>query len=198
MPFFYQFLQSLVRNDKHIRFYVDNFIKVQRGQKILDIGCGPADILAFFPENIEYTGFDASEEYINNAKLRFGNKAQFFCKNVSTQVIEELNLSEKFDIVIANNVLHHLTDEEAADLFKIAKQVLAPQGRLITCDPCRIKKDNIISTLMINLDRGKFVRTPEIYLSLAAKEFSKIKHNIVKNLSNIPITGLIMECEKQL
>lgn len=194
-PSAYQFLQNLVRNENHIKTYINDFLKIKERDKILDIGCGPADILAFFPE-VDYLGFDCSPEYINNAQETFKNKGQFFCKNVSKQILEELDLTKKFDVVIANNVLHHLNNEEAFDLFEIAMKALKSNGRLITCDPCKVKEDNIISKIIISLDRGKYVRNADNYLSLASKIFSKVNYNITNKLSNIPITGIIIECQK--
>ena len=195
IPSVYKCLQNIVRNKKQMQAYVDDFIKIKEGDSILDIGCGPADILYFFP-NVDYIGFDADSVYINNAEKNFKDRGQFFCKKVSKQLLEEMNIHEKFDIVTANNILHHLDDKEVTELFEIAKHALKPGGRLITCDGCKIKNDNIISKLMLFFDRGKYVRKPKQYTALASKLFNNVNYIIRNDLSNIPITGIIIECKK--
>lgn len=192
IPQIYSLLQSLVRNEGHIISYINEYIKAKNGDRILDIGCGPADILNYLPE-IEYFGFDLSLEYIENAKKKYGEKGTFIHSEVNEQTLCK---EDFFDIVVATNVLHHLNDKQAEDLFKLAKKSLKKGGRLITCDGCIIPKDNIISKLMLKFDRGEFVRTKNEYLMLANSSFDDIKSTIRNDLSNIPITGIILECKK--
>jgi cyclopropane fatty-acyl-phospholipid synthase-like methyltransferase len=33
------------------------------GMRILDLGCGPAQILSFLPDDVTYVGYDMSAEY---------------------------------------------------------------------------------------------------------------------------------------
>lgn len=191
-PQIYQLLQNLVRSEKHLKSYVENHIKIKQGDMVLDIGCGPADILNYLPD-VTYVGFDLSQKYIDEATKKFGNRGSFFCQEVSKTKISD---ESSYDIVLANNCLHHLNDKEALDLFELALFVLKPGGRLVTCDGCKVKNDNLISRLMLALDRGKFVRTQDAYTALASKVFSNVQSYIRNDLSNIPIAGIIMECVK--
>ena len=61
----YQFYQWLVGAHKYVRLFADEYIKYKDGQKILDIGCGPADIIKYLAANVDYTGIDLSPQYIN-------------------------------------------------------------------------------------------------------------------------------------
>ena len=45
--------------------YLAEYVKPVRGEKVLDIGCGPADILAQLPD-VDYTGLDISPDYIED------------------------------------------------------------------------------------------------------------------------------------
>ena len=85
--------------------YLNEYVKPGRGRKVLDIGCGPADILNYMPD-VQYTGFDISREYIAAAQKRFGNKGRFFCDDVGMINIErEWGASQSGDGV---GVVHHL------------------------------------------------------------------------------------------
>lgn len=94
------------------------------GDRVLDVGCGPADILEYLPQGIDYTGFDISERYIAAAKRRYGERGKFSIMPVSQAVGQDA----VYDSVIAIGVLHHLTDDDADALFALAANVLRPGG----------------------------------------------------------------------
>lgn len=66
-PVIYRFFIKLVGSGKARKNFVEK-LGLKAGDKILDIGCGPADILEYLPETIEYIGFDSNKDYINVAK----------------------------------------------------------------------------------------------------------------------------------
>jgi cyclopropane fatty-acyl-phospholipid synthase-like methyltransferase len=55
----YRSCQSRIRSDNTASRIRDEFLKITPGQRVLDIGCGPAEILAHLPNDIDYYGFDA-------------------------------------------------------------------------------------------------------------------------------------------
>ena len=172
--------------------YVTHHIRPKNGDRVLDIGCGSGDILSYLP-SVEYVGLDKSRQYINAAKKHFGNKGTFLTKKVTDNTIHELSLSD-FDIVLATAVLHHLNDEEAIQLFELARSALKPHGRLVTFDGCYKKGQSWFKRFLLSKDRGRYVRTEDQYRALAAEIFSDIKISIYHNLIRIPYTHIIMEC----
>lgn len=193
LPFIYTLFTKLSGSDKGLRRFVKDYIKPKQGYKILDIGCGPANIINFLP-GIEYTGFDISESYINSAKEKYGIKGNFFCTAITSDVIKEESV---YDIAIASGVIHHLTDEEAKDLLKLAHKALKPGGRLITLDGCYKDQQSFIKKFILSQDRGKYVRTEKAYKELANQYFQSINTSILEDLLNIPYTHIIMECIKE-
>jgi cyclopropane fatty-acyl-phospholipid synthase-like methyltransferase len=172
--------------------YVEKYIRPSEGDKILDIGCGTADILSFLP-SVEYVGLDMNQAYINYAKNRFGEMGVFLTKKLDKGVINEPSLSD-FDKVLATGVLHHLDDNEATELFELAKLALVPRGRLITLDGCYIKGQSRLASFILSKDRGKYVRTQDQYFDLASRLFKEIRVSICHDLMRIPYTHIIMEC----
>jgi SAM-dependent methyltransferase len=167
-------------------------IRARAGQRVLDIGCGPADILKQLP-NVDYTGFDANPDYITTATRNYGNRGRFYCQRVSE---ESLGDHEGFDIVLAIGVLHHLDDAEAEKLFRLAHAALVPGGRLVTLDGVFAEGQSRIARLIISRDRGEYVRDERGYRTIADRVFTKIKPVVRHDLLTIPYTHLIMECEK--
>jgi cyclopropane fatty-acyl-phospholipid synthase-like methyltransferase len=171
--------------------YLSEYVKPIAGEKVLDIGCGPADILKSMPD-VHYTGFDINRDYIASAQKRFGNKGRFFCDDVGMINIEqELGT---FDLVMAIGVVHHLNDAQAQQLFQLARTALRPEGRMITFDGCYVSGQSKITAWLLSRDRGKFVRAQTEYVRLASASFSKVEAHVRHDLLRIPYTHLIMRC----
>ena len=60
LPYAYSLFQRLIGADEMRRDLVARHVRPVPGQRILDIGCGPGDILQFLGDT-EYCGLDLSE-----------------------------------------------------------------------------------------------------------------------------------------
>jgi len=189
LPASYRLFRQLVGGD--LGQYVSEYVRPRTGDKVLDIGCGPGDMLGFLP-GVDYLGFDVSREYIEAAKSRFGNRGRFLCADVSVASLEQER--GQFDLVLATGVLHHLDDERADRMFELARAALRPAGRLITYDGCYVPGQSRLARWVLSKDRGKFVRHHDEYVRLASKHFSTVEPHVRHDLLRIPYTHLIMFC----
>ncbi len=189
-PRVYDAIQNIMGAQTIRRDLVSNFIRPTPGCRILDIGCGTAEILPFLPQGVGYWGYDISQKYIDAAKKRFGDLGYFRCGLLDQKELEKL---PTFDIVIAIGVLHHLDESEAAELFRLARHALGKHGRLITIDPCLTPRQNPVARFLILHDRGQNVRTQEGYQDLSARFFSRVNGKL-RVRRWIPYTHWIMEC----
>jgi SAM-dependent methyltransferase len=187
----YDFFQNLVGGPRSRQEFVRCYVRPEPGQFILDIGCGTADILAYLPE-VAYYGFDPSQQYVEAARRRFGERARLTCATVTEQTLQGL---PKFDLVLAIGVLHHLGDSDAVNLFRLAKSAMKPGGRLVTLDGCYVEKQSRIARFLISRDRGQNVRYEQGYRALAESVFDSVKSYIRHDLTRIPYTHVIVECE---
>ncbi|MFZ0826963.1 MAG: class I SAM-dependent methyltransferase [Verrucomicrobiia bacterium] len=191
LPASYRLFRGLIGGESVWRVYLQEYAKPATGDKILDLGCGPADVLNYLPA-VNYTGLDISPEYINSARQRFGSRGRFCCGDVGLATIE--GEQGTFDLVLATGVIHHLDDPQAARLFELARLALRPTGRLVTFDGCLVPQQSRIARWLLAKDRGKFVRTREEYLRLASARFPKVEPHLRHDLLRIPYTHLIMRC----
>jgi cyclopropane fatty-acyl-phospholipid synthase-like methyltransferase len=159
--------------------------------KVLDIGCGPGDILEYLPD-VDYTGFDLNMEYIEAATGRFGSRGKFFCADVNDVSKQD----STYDIVLANGILHHLSDKEAAGLMRLAHSCLSPGGRFVSHDGCFTDSQSAASRYLLRSDRGKYVRTRQGYIDLAKDVFTAVDTYIYDDLLRIPYVHIIMECKR--
>lgn len=191
LPAGYRLFRSMIGGKSAWRIYLADYVKPVPGEKILDIGCGPADVLSYLPD-VNYTGLDLSADYIRSAKQRFGSRGRFLCDDVGLASIEDEQGS--FDLVLAMGVIHHLDDRQAARLFELARRALRPAGRLITYDGCFVPQQSRLARWLLTRDRGKFVRRQEDYLKLASAQFAKVEPYLRHDLLRVPYTHLIMRC----
>lgn len=192
-PVIFNIYQWLIGSDDFMKRYVSEYIKPKPNDKIIDIGCGTAQVLKFLPEDVNYTGYDLSIEYLSYASKKYKDRGKFFCKRISNSMPNEAN---NFDIALAGAVLHHIDNKEARKLFSEVKQLLKPNGYLVAYDGTYIENQSKIARYILSKDRGKHVRTPEQYESLAKEFFLKVETHIIHNMYKIPYTGFIMKCFK--
>jgi SAM-dependent methyltransferase len=193
IPSVYSWFRRLVIADEKQAEYVQTYVVPQPGERILDVGCGPADVLAHFPEGVAYEGFDLSEEYVEQARRRWGDRGAFHCASVAD---ESLAAPDSFDAVLAIGVLHHLSDEEALSLFRLAHRALKPGGRLVTTDGCYEPGQSFWARYFLSHDRGRNVRDQHGYLDIARQVFDDVTVHVRRDLLRIPYTHLILQCRK--
>jgi SAM-dependent methyltransferase len=170
--------------------YVSEYVRPQAGDRILDIGCGPGDILNHLPQ-VQYLGVDVDAQYIAAARRRFGNRGEFRCESATETVLRE---PASFDIVMANGVLHHLDDDEANKVLTLARSALKSTGRLVAHDGAFVAEQSAIEALLLKMDRGRFVRTPDQYVRLARQAFDQVEGVVRRGLLRSPYTHHIMTC----
>ena len=189
----YNLAQRLVGAEKARRLLVQDYFPSGGSYRMLDIGCGTAEILRHLPDGIDYHGFDASEAYIAEAREHFGERGSFHAELVREAVLDEI---EPFDIVLAFGLLHHLDDDEAETVYKLARHALRPGGRLVTVDPVYEDGQGRLARWIISKDRGQSIRTEVGYRSLAERQFAEVSASVRHDMLNIPYSHLIMVCKK--
>jgi len=190
-PYTYNFFQRLMGANSFRKRFVTEFVRCNEGNRIVDLGCGTADILAFLP-HVDYQGFDISDDYILAAKKRYGDYGNFQVGILTDNLASEI---PKCDIVLVLGVLHHLNNDEVKSLFSVAYSLLKNGGKLVTHDPCYIKNQNPIGRYLVSKDRGTNVRYPEQYEHLASC-FSHVKCTVRNRWFPTPYTHCFLECEK--
>jgi SAM-dependent methyltransferase len=189
IPAAYRLYTKMVAGEFY-KVYVRDYVRPQAGDRVLDIGCGPGDILDFLSE-VDYLGVDLSPKYIEAARVRFRNRGRFLCRPVEDLIVEE---PASFDIVMANGVAHHLNDESALDLYRVAQAALKPTGRFVTVDGAFVDGQSPLARMILKRDRGKFIRSPQAYAALASRFFPEVKVVVRHDLLRFPFTHALLDC----
>lgn len=174
---------------RHSADFILSKINVISGQKILDIGCGPADVLSRL-KNVTYVGVDPNNRYISLAKKKYGTKGEFYC--ISAGLLPNFK-NEKFDRVLFLGVLHHLSDDEITQLIPKVKSLLTETGRVITHDPVRLVKQKRVSKILMDLDRGKYIRDQQNYVKFFEGHFGHVSTDTRTDFLRVPYSTLFIE-----
>lgn len=189
-PTAYRLVQRIFGGYATRREFVARFVRQKAGDRIIEIGCGPAQILSCL-NDVKYVGYDPNERYIRDARRNYDPElATLFVGYFGKK---DVVLHQPFDIGLLLGVLHHLDDEEACDLIGLMRSAIKPGGRLVTLDNVLIDRQNPFARKLIEWDRGTHVRTASGYRALIGRHFDSVSDAEIHK-SFPPYTLYVMEC----
>lgn len=188
-PSVYELWSSLVGGKKARRTIVAEHLRPDAGDELLDLGCGPAELLAHLPDGTRYSGIDISPEYIARAHERHGTRGRFEVADASQLALG----TRRFDLVFAVGLLHHLDDAQAVRLMRDVAALLTSTGRFVSVDPVYTDRQNPFARAVIRRDRGRHVRTVAQYEGLARSGFASVRTVVRTDLLRIPYTHCVMQ-----
>lgn len=192
LPLLYNFFTDLV-GGRARRVYASEYIRATEGDRVLDLGCGTAQLRRYLPRKLRYVGVDASESYITHARRMFSGENTFIAGEFGVAADLE---PQSYDIVLATGLIHHLADDDARSVFEIADRALIQGGKMITLDGAYVAGQSRLARHLLDRDRGKHVRTAEIYERLARQVFRDVEVFVRHDLMRIPYSHAIMICRK--
>ena len=112
-------------------------LRIGRGMRVLDLGCGTGTATLEIASRLEGTGkvvgLDLSEEMLERAKQKLTElgytNVEFVLRSAS-----DLNHDEYFDHVLSTNAFHHFADKQ--DVFARVYKSLRPGGIFMVQDIC--------------------------------------------------------------
>jgi SAM-dependent methyltransferase len=195
LPWVYRLFGHVLGSEANKQWFIDDVLCLRDGQKLVDVGCGPADILDRLP-GVEYVGLDISDVYIQAAKAKFKTRggAKFLSGSVEDWTRDPL--THEADVVLANGVLHHVDDDEAKKILEFAYRALKGNGRFIFYEPCYLIWQSGISAYFMSRDRGQNIRTEQEWKELASSIFPVVSTNIVTGVNRLGYVCMIGQCRK--
>lgn len=183
----YRLAQRMFGADHFRRVLVDDILEVTADDRILDYGCGTADIVDHLPD-VDYVGFDPSQRYVDDATARFGRRGTFVTD------LADLPGGTVADrtLVMAIGVFHHLDDDTVRDALTTARAAVGAHGRFVSIDPTFTDDQHRVATWLIERDRGRHVRRPERVAALVGEQFPTTTVEVRHDLLRMPYTHAIV------
>jgi SAM-dependent methyltransferase len=190
VPSVYRLFQDLVGADYGKNWFIRECLCAKPNDKLIDIGCGTADILEQLPD-VRYTGIDISERYIAAARRRHGQNGLFL--QGTTETYRADPRLENSDLVTCIGLLHHLDDRETLQVLGFAREKLRPGGRFVCVEPCLLRHQTAASRWIMSKDRGRNVRLGEEWRRLLETEFASCAVHVVTGLLRLPYVHAVLE-----
>ena len=162
-PFFYRFYQSTVRKKKNeylfFEFIFSELSKI-KNLRVLDICSGDSHVLNYIDKHItSYVGLDYNNKYLKN----LGNtwpKHKFLNLDITKKNTFSLLKDYNPNFIFINGAIHHLDDSVMASINALVSNF--KDCYFLSVDPIN-HNNKLINRLMINFDRGKFIRSKDSY-----------------------------------
>lgn len=138
-----------------------NCSEYKSAQRILDIACGPGINTKYF-KGRNYLGIDLNQKYVDYARSKYGD---FYKCHDAREIDATLG---KFDLILMNSFLHHVSDQDTVNIINRAKMLLNPGGTIQIAD-ITMPNENGIVKFLAKSDRGKYVRSAERLQTLVAE-----------------------------
>ena len=184
---FYRYLQKIILKNS---FYDDilNIIHNENIKHIVEIGCADSIILNNLDEKYLYNGFDVEDNFIKKSKLKFSNNKKYKFEKKSIHEITLDDYDEKETIILLVGVFHHVNDDYIKIFLKKFEKF-----KVYAINAVRLKDHKFFKKLLMNFDKGKYVRFEDQYkrlltgydFSLARNKYLKFKYDHLISIKNL-------------
>ena len=185
-PNLYRFYQKTVRA-KYDEYDFFKFIFKKNNIeniRMLDICCGDSFVLNHISEYInDYLGVDNNVEYLKKCRQNW-KKFNFINLDLNQKKNVDQLVKFKPNFIFINGAIHHLDDATVKSITSFIVDNFS-DSYFLSVDP--IKDNNgLLNSLMIKLDRGKFIRNKSHYAELMKSFDSFVVDDFYKmNFKNI-------------
>ena len=193
--FFYRLYQKIIRKKKSDYNFIQYIFNQTGKVNVLDLCCGDSYVLNYINNNVEnYTGIDNNENYLKNSKLKYP-KFKFINSNIENiNEITDIDL-KNIDFIFLNGAIHHLSDDIVENLLNFLNKKY-PNAKYLTIDPI-IDNNEFLNRVMINFDRGDFIRDISKYKilmkkfdSLITDDFFVMSFKLIFHYKNIDLVKI--------
>ncbi len=161
----------------------------KNGKRLLDFGCSTGNTTEAFLD-FDYVGIDLDPGCIKYAKNRW--KEYSNVKFIANDIFKKPFKSNYFDYILFAGTGHHIPDTLFVPILRELLQVLKDDGELWFYDILRPQKNSpLLTKLLANLDRGRYIRTFKQYESI----FENLKGITVSEKKVFKVTNTLIPQE---
>ena len=163
--------------------------KFNKNSKILDIGCGRANIISFLQKKYKFKNKPIGIDIVANKDVQ---------KNIVFKKIEALKYLEKqkkYDLILIKQTIHFFTKTKLNHLLNLAKKSLNPKGKILIFS-LKTKNNKIPCFKKMRKNLEKSLKKDEVLFKIIKKNLKGISYtnfNFKVNVSKQKYVSMIRE-----
>ena len=164
-------------------------INLNKNSKILDIGCGRANIISALQKKYKFKNKPIGIDVVANKDIK---------KNIVFKKIEALRYlkkKKKYDLILIKQTIHFFTETKLNHLLNFAKKNLNPKGRILIFS-LKTKNNKIPCFKKMRINLEKSLKRDEFLFKIIKKNLKKISYtnfNFKVNISKQKYLRMIKE-----
>ena len=162
---------------------------LNKNSKILDIGCGRANIISVLQQKYKFRNKPIGIDIIGNKDV----KKNIIFKRV--EALKYLNKHDKYDLILIKQTIHFFSKTNLNRLLNLAKKSLNPKGRILIFS-LKTKNNKIPCFKKMRKNLEKSLKRDEVLFRIIKKNLKKISYtnfNYKVNISKKKYVRMIKE-----
>ena len=162
---------------------------LNKNSKILDIGCGRANIISALQQKYKFRNKPIGIDIISNK----GVKKNIIFKRV--EALKYLKKKEKYDLILIKQTIHFFTKTKLNHLLNLSKKSLNPKGKILIFS-LKTKNNKIPCFKKMRKNLEKSLKRDEVLFQIIKKNLKKISYanfNYKVNISKQKYVRMIRE-----
>ena len=184
-------------------FFLKEKVKLNKNTKVLDIGCGRANIISFLQKKYKFKNKAIGIDIVRNKGIK--KNIQF----IKSDVILHLKKKENYDLILIKQSIHFFSKTQINSLLNLIKERLNPRGKLLIFSlntksnkiPCfKLMKEKLKESLekdkiLLKIVKKNLKKTTEDKFSFKVK-ITKLKY--ISMINSRYISCLLNMSDKEL
>ena len=166
-------------------------IKINKNTKILDIGCGRANIISFLHKKYKFTEKPIGVDLIKNSNIR---------KNIIFKKIDAIKYLKKndnfFDIILIKQTIHFFSKKKIITLLNLCKKRLNKKGVILILS-LKTKNNQIPTFKLMKKRLGISLKKDQQILSLIKRNLRTFKKQKFKYKAIVKKKDYVKMIEKR-
>jgi len=154
-------------------------INLNKNSKILDIGCGRANIISALHKKYKFKNKPTGIDIVANKDV----KKNIIFKKVDA--IKYLKKKDKYDLILMKQTIHFFSKTNLNSLLNLAKKSLNPKGKLLIFS-LKTKNNKIPCFKKMQIELQKSLKRDELLFKVIRKNLKKTKESLFKYKVKIP------------
>ena len=160
--------------------FLKSKIIINKNIKILDIGCGRANIISFLQKKYKFKEKPIGIDIIKNKNIK---KNIIFIKSDALNYLKKNN--KKFDLILIKQTIHFFSKKRIRSLLNLAKNKINKKGQILIFS-LKIKKNEIPCFKIMKSKLSKSLQRDEDLIKLIKKNLKNYKTHNFNFKVNLP------------